>query len=1112
MTLQEYVDHLNKQYQTGRAREHSYRSDLQTLLSTLLPQILVTNEPSRSEVGAPDYILTKGNIPVGYIEAKDIGDGDLDGKKKNKEQFNRYKSGLPNLVFTDYLDFHFYKDGELTTTVRIAEVVDGVIVAKSENFETFEHLIKDFAQQVSQTIRSSSRLSKMMAGKARILADVIEKALNADEESQKNQVNSAANNTLREQLTAFQNVLIADIKPKEFGDIYAQTIAYGMFAARLHDPTLETFSRQEAAELIPKSNPFLRKLFQYIAGYDLDDRIIWIVDGLADIFRATDVEGLLKNFGTSTQQHDPIIHFYETFLAEYDPKLRKSRGVWYTPEPVVNFIVRAVDDILKDEFGLKDGLADTSKTKIKVKVPTHDKRHKKGMVEEEREVHRVQILDPAAGTGTFLAEVIKQIYAKFEGQQGIWTKYVEQHLIPRLNGFEILMASYAMGHLKLDLLLQETGYNASDSGATNQRFKIYLTNSLEEHHPDSGTLFANWLSEEANEANHIKRDTPVMVVMGNPPYSGESSNKGKWIMNLMEDYKKEYTGEKLKEHNIKFVNDDYVKFIRYGQSLIDKNQEGILAYITNHNFLNNPTFRGMRWSLTNSFNYIYLLDLHGNSFRGEVIPDNIAKDENVFDIRTGVSIIIAIKRKKDESKAKIKLVDLYGTRKDKYQFLFDNDIKNIKFKNIELNKPNFYFKKFNQTLKTSYQEGLSIVDIFKIYSLGVLTKNDSVCISQSKSELKKILTDFKELNENDLRLKYNIKLDTRDWKLSNAIRDVIDNESENEKFIKRIAYRPFDDRFTFISGESKGFIAYPQNKISGPIQRESNLGLIVTRQLASLPFYHTFLTNKISEQCYMSGRSREGGTVFPLYIYPEESGQQTLDGKPERVPNLDKKILKDIEKKLGLKFVPEKAEHDVKKTQSSKKILKQVQDDGGGVQDDESTFAPIDLLDYIYAMLHSPAYREKYKEFLKIDFPRVPYPEDKTKFWELVELGGKLREIHLLESEAVEKFITTYPIGGDNVVRNRLTKNEPGFIIDEGKEVGKVWINEDQYFDNVPETAWEFYIGGYQPAQKWLKDRRDRELSIDDIRHYQKIIVALTETDRIMKLIDEVGVVEDDKS
>jgi len=1081
MTLLQYIDNLNKQFSTGRAREHSYRSDLQTLLSTLLPEILVTNEPSRSEVGAPDYILTKGNIPVGYIEAKDIDDGDLDGKKKNKEQFNRYKSGLPNLIFTDYLDFHFYKDGEKTTTIKIAEVVDGEIVAIPKNFDTFKNLIKDFSQQVSQTIRSSSRLSKMMAGKARILADVIEKALNVDEESQKNQVNSAANNTLREQLTAFQNVLIADIKPKEFGDIYAQTIAYGMFAARLHDPTLETFSRQEAAELIPKSNPFLRKLFQYIAGYDLDDRIIWIVDGLADIFRATDVEGLLKNFGKSTQQHDPIIHFYETFLAEYDPKLRKSRGVWYTPEPVVNFIVRAVDDILKDEFGLKDGLADTSKTKIKVKVPTHDKRHKDGMVEEEREVHRVQILDPATGTGTFLAEVIKQIYTKFEGQQGIWTKYVEEHLIPRLNGFEILMASYAMAHLKLDLLLQETGYNASASGASNQRFKVYLTNSLEEHHPNSGTLFANWLSEEANEANHIKRDAPVMVVMGNPPYSGESSNKGDWIMDLMEDYKREHTGAKLKEHNIKFVNDDYVKFIRYSQSVIDRNEDGILAFITNHNFLNNPTFRGMRWSLINSFNDIYLIDLHGNSFRGEIIPDNINKDENVFDIRTGVSIIIAVKRKKDKKLAKVRLLDLYGSREIKYNFLINKDLKKIEFENIDLNKPNFYFKKFNQNLKIRYQKGLSVIDFFKTYSLGILTKNDSICISFSNQELIKTLTDFKEINSDELRTKYNIKPDSRDWKLNNAIEDVIKNW--NKDSIKKVSYRPFDDRYTFISGESKGFIAYPQKKISLPIEQESNLGLILTRQLASLPFYHAFVANKISEQCYMSGRSREGGTVFPLYLYPEESGQQTLAGKPERIPNLDKKILKDIEEKLGLKFVPEK-------------------------EKDKSTFAPIDLLDYIYAVLHSPSYREKYKEFLKIDFPRVPYPLEQDKFWELVKLGGELRQIHLLEAEVIEKPITSYPKDGDNVVTNRITKNDPGFVEDESNpDFGKVWINETQYFDKVPLLAWEFYIGGYQPAQKWLKDRRDRELSIEDIMHYQKIIVALTETDRIMKLIDDIGVV-----
>ena len=303
---------------------------------------------------------------------------------------------------------------------------------------------------------------------------------------------------------------------------------YGMFAARLHDATLDTFSRQEAAELIPKSNPFLRKLFQYIAGYDLDDRIKWVVDDLVQIFLACNVMEILKDYGKSTQMEDPIIHFYEDFLSEYDPKLRKARGVWYTPQPVVNFIVRAVDDILKKEFGLAQGLADTSKTTIKVNTQTPDKRSPTGYKQVEQEVHKVQILDPATGTGTFLAEVIKHIHTKFEGQQGIWGNYVENHLIPRLNGFELLMASYAMAHLKLDLLLNETGYKPT----SDQRLRVYLTNSLEEHHQDTGTLFANWLSTEANEANRIKRDTPVMVIIGNPPYSVSSSNKGEWIESL----------------------------------------------------------------------------------------------------------------------------------------------------------------------------------------------------------------------------------------------------------------------------------------------------------------------------------------------------------------------------------------------------------------------------------------------------------------------------------------------------------------------------------------------------------------------------------------------------
>ncbi len=629
MNLEQYIDNVNQKFKAGNATEHTFRGILEQLIESIAPTIRATNEPKRQSCGAPDYILTKkdastgsATIPVGFIEAKDIGDKDLEGAKKtgNKEQFDRYKASLNNLIFTDYLDFYLYREGQFVTKIAIGEVTEKGIKPITENFERFENLIKDFCTHIGQTIKSSKKLAEMMAGKARLLSDVIERALKSDETHNED-------STLKDQMHAFKQILIHDITPKGFADVYAQTIAYGMFAARSHDASLETFSRQEAYELIPKSNPFLKKLFGYIAGLDVDDRIKWIVDDLVNIFLACNVDEILKNYGKSTKMEDPIIHFYETFLSEYDPKLRKARGVWYTPAPVVNFIVRAVDDILKTEFNLPQGLADTSKTKIKVDVQGK---------KIEQEVHKVQILDPATGIGTFLAEVIKLIHKKFEGQQGIWSNYVETHLLPRLNGFELLMASYAMAHLKLDLLLTETGYKPTKD----QRFRVFLTNSLEEYHQDTGTLFANWLSTEANEANHIKRDTPVMCVIGNPPYSVSSTNKGKWIESLTSDYKKE-----LNERNIQPLSDDYIKFIRFGQHFIEKTGEGILAYISNNSFIDGIIHRKMREELMKTFDKIYILDLHGNAKKKEVCPDG-SPDQNVFDIMQGVSINIFVKKRK----------------------------------------------------------------------------------------------------------------------------------------------------------------------------------------------------------------------------------------------------------------------------------------------------------------------------------------------------------------------------------------------------------------------------------------------------------------------------------
>ena len=1048
MTTQQYIESINQRFKLGNATEHTFRGDLQQLIESLVPEIRATNEPKRQSCGAPDYIITKKNIPIGFIEAKDIGDNDLDGTKKtgNKEQFDRYKSSLSNLIFTDYINFHLYRDGQFIRKISIAELTEKGIKPITDNFSSFENLIKDFCTHIGQTIKSPKKLAEMMAGKARLLSDVIEKALTSDE-------TNSEDSTLKDQMKAFKQILIHDITPKGFADVYAQTIAYGMFAARSHDPSLETFSRQEAYELIPKSNPFLKKLFGYTAGLDVDDRIKWIVDDLVNIFLACNVEEMLKNYGKATKMEDPIIHFYEDFLSEYDPKLRKARGVWYTPAPVVNFIIRAVDDILKTEFDLPQGLADTNKTKIKV-----DAQGKK----IEQEVHRVQILDPATGTGTFLAEVIKHIHKKFVGQQGIWSNYVETHLLPRLNGFELLMASYAMAHLKLDLLLTETGFKPTKD----QRFRVFLTNSLEEYHPDTGTLFANWLSTEANEANRIKKDTPVMCVIGNPPYSGESSNSGDWIDNLLDIYKKDHNGQKIPD--TKWLNNDYVKFLRYGQNYIEKNGSGILAFITDNSFLDSISFRGMRWNLVKTYDKIFVINLHGNSKKKETAPDGSA-DQNVFDIMQGVSINILVKTgiKKVSELGKIFHCDLFGKRELKYDFLWDNSLKTTPYKELRPVEPNFFFVPKDFSSQKEYDTFLKIDDLLNINGVGICSKRDETAIRFSKKELLDVLNDFEKLAETEIKSKYKTEAtESRDKKLNYA-KENISKFGLNDSYLQKINYRPFDTKWTYFTNQSRGFLAYPVYAIMKHFVK-SNYGLVVSKKSRQLSLGYMFITRSITD-LHILDSAADSTYIFPLYLYLEANDQQTIEQTSVRTPNLNVEIVKQIAESLDISFTNEK-------------------------ETEINTFAPIDILDYIYAVLHSPSYREKYKEFLKIDFPRVPYPKDKETFWKLVKIGEEIRKIHLIESPSVEKYITQYPVDGNNIVEKIKYENS------------NVYINESQYFANVPEIAWNFYIGGYQPAQKWLKDRKERKLEFDDILYYQKIIVALNETDRLMQEINNIEI------
>ena len=1000
MDIAEYIKQINEQFGTGIAHEHSYRPMLQQLLSEMLPTFVVTNEPARIECGAPDFIISssKTNTPVFYVEAKDIDDRDLDGRKENKEQFTRYKKSLDHIIFTDYLDFHLYENGEWVKNVRLAEVQGDNIVLCKEDLEDFIALVNHIASTKPSKITSAKRLAIQMAAKARILASTINNAFCLAEEDSKS---AEKNKQLQGQLDAFRKVLINDLTPQGFADIYAQTVAYGMFAARLHDNTPDNFSRQEAANLIPKTNPFLRNIFQQIAGYDLDERIAWIVDDLINVFLATDVQKVMKNYSQKGIHRDPMIHFYEDFLKAYNPSLRKLKGVWYTPQPVVQFIVRAVDEILQRDFELSEGLADYSKFVHEVVNEQYEKGEKKFKGKSssptiKQEMHRVQILDPATGTGTFLAEVVNQIFDKFNGMQGMWQGYVNDHLLPRLHGFELLMASYAVAHLKLDMLLQQTGFNHAENS---RRLKIYLTNSLEEVHPDTGTLWAQWLSDEASAANRIKRDCPVMVMIGNPPYSGESQNKGEWIMRLIEDYKKEPGGKmRLNERNPKWINDDYVKFIRLAQNYVERNKCGIIGFINPHGFLDNPTFRGMRWNLLSTFDKIYTINLHGNYKKKEVCPDG-SPDENVFDIQQGVSINLFIKtgEKKASELGKVYYYDLYGKREEKYDFLTNTPFSEVKYQELQPVAPMYFFVPKNFGLMDEYEKGVSISSLFSLGSMGITTGHDKEMVS---------LQSFKS----DYNFQY--------------------------------SYRPFDIRW--INYDVKQITRARANVMNN--LKKPNIALCLIKVNSSSDgLFKVLMSAGLTDKTILS--SKDNANVFPLYLYTKEFGEE------KKNPNLKKEEWQKFNDAVGKETTPE------------------------------------EILAYIYAVLHSPSYRERYKEFLKVDFPRIPLPKTAKEFNRLTAIGQQLIDLHLMNNAQSWKCTTTFPEVGSQQVDFQKWKD------------GQVWINDKQYFGNVPESVWEFYIGGYQPAQKWLKDRKGRTLSFDEIKHYLHIIHALEETERLMKEI-----------
>jgi len=1037
--VRDYLTELQSEFNTGMAREHAYRPALKKLLESADTDLNAVNEPSAIKIGMPDYIVLRqpGSVPIGIVEAKDIGN-QLSRTEKS-EQIKRYMA-QGNLILTNYLEFRWYVDGEKIETVRIARVKKGKITRIFTAYGNLTEMLRRFAQQSTQSVNTAKELAERLARSAQFIAHFIEKDLKSDTPS--------AN--LQSQMAAFQKTLLPDLDFSSFSDMYAQTLAYGLFASRVNfrgDPA--TFSLRGAADDIPETNPFLRDLF-YHSRFDFGRRLTWMAESLVEILRHTDMDSILAHFGKRTGQTDPVLHFYETFLRAYNPTLREQRGVYYTPEPVVKYIVRSVDHILQTHFDRPDGLADKD----------------------------TLILDPAAGTGTFLFYVIEQIYDGFVGQRGRWKGYVENHLLPRLFGFELLMAPYTVAHMKLGLQLQDTGYDFKEG----ERLGIYLTNSLEEAVEAPPLPFANFIAEEANTAADVKREKPIMVVLGNPPYSGHSANKGEWIGELVRDYYS-MDGEPIRERNSKWLQDDYVKFIRFGQWRIQHTGEGVLTLITNHGFLDNATFRGMRQQLLTAFTDIYIVNLHGNATKQEVTPDG-NKDENVFDIRTGVAISIFIK---DSDKvvdfADVRYVDLWGGRDEKYSWLNRNDLDTTTWLEVTPSRSDYLFIPQSDDKKKEYDMMTSVKEMLPANALGLFTARDKLTIHNTPESVWKTVTNFAELDTEVAREYYSLGQDVQDWKVHLAQAD-IESSGLQDGNISEIMYRPFDRRFTYYTGKSKGFMCRPRKNIMSHFhydgRAKDNLGIVIGRAGKAADFFEWNVVYCADGLLDLNIFRRGGGALFPIYLYPSKQKELT---NPEhfplsengRRPNLSKAFVAEMEANLGLSFQTEGSAFT-----------------GGDASD---WFGPEDVFYYAYTVFHSPTYRERYAEFLNIDFPRLPLTSDVNLFAALVKLGAELVDLHLMKSPKLSSFITKYDIEGDHEVASGHPK------YDEVKK--RVHINKRQYFAGISPEIWDFHIGGYRVAEKWLKDRRGRKLSDNDLEHYQKIIVALTETRRIMQEIDK---------
>jgi hypothetical protein len=1057
--LKAYLKQIRAVRSSGQATEASYYGALGTLIEALGGKgVTYVNQPKAQRYGVPDFIVERNGVPIGHIECKDIGDK-LDDTAES-DQLQRYREALPNLILTDFLEFRWYVDGKLRETARLARSESsGTIKSQIGGSAAVESLFSNFMSAQAATVGTAADLAIRMASKARLLRDAIFKIVSESPESEEG---------LPGLLKSYRAVLIADMTDAEFADLQAQSAAYVLFAARcLHEGTPDSFDRKAAIWM--KTTPFLSDVFFRIAGPFGEPAVTWILDDLALLLSRADLAAILEDFGRESKGDDPIVHFYEGFLKAYAPDLRELRGAYYTPDAVVSYIIRSVDALLRDDFDITNGLADVSE----VEVETEDG--------DSIKSPRVLILDPATGTGTFLREVIRRIHAdlKERGLEGAWPNYVAEHLLGRIFGFEVMMAPYVIAHLQLAL---EIGASEDRfSLPVGERLNVYLTNSLEPAPEQVGPSMFSEIAREGREAGFVKGERPVMVVIGNPPYRKQSANKGDWITKLLrgkvdgsaESYFS-VEGQSINEKNPRWVSDDYVKFIRFAQWRIERTGEGILGFITNHNYLDAPTFRGMRESLISAFDEIYILDLHGNTRSRESAP-NGAADENVFDIQQGVVITFFVKRSSEDlQNARVMHADLWGSREAKYEWLTSHSVRDTDWDTLAPTAPDFRFIPRDSSYQAEYERGWSLDEIFLVGSAGVVTGRDSLAIQMSVEEMSEVASDLADLTEEEMRTKYVLEPDSESWTLSRAQEDV-KAHPEAENHVRRLQHRPFDTRFTYYTGVTDGVMCRPRTDVMSHMLLGENVALISSRtQPAHGQWTYCGVTRDLARvRCFANG-ARGVSNSYPLYLYRSEEADNEREmplGVPDRTANLANSFVDILKETVLLEF------------------------DSSGQLGGAGTFNAEDVLHYVYAILNSPEYRLRYADCLLSGFPRIPLPTSREMFAALALLGEELTRLHLMEAQVTSG--PAFKVGGENRIErvrySKPTEDRPG----------RVFVNKSQHFEGVSEEVWEFTIGGYKPAEKWLSDRKGRSLSYDDIDWYRHICAALGETLQVMSKIDE---------